>query len=1181
MAAYNINVGVNSYQAARGITQIRASLGQLNNTADRSRNLLSTLFVLPLLGIYTLQSALTNVVTVLADFSRSMAEVRAITGSTALQTRQLEQEFVRLGRTTRFTASEAARAGVQLARAGFDTTQITGVAEATLQLALATATDTSRAADIATNVLTAFNLTVEETVDVFDALTFTTARTNTDLLSLSEALKFIAPAAESANIPLNQIVASLGILAQAGLKGSIAGTGLRRVISKISAESPVVRKRLTEVGLTFEELNIQGGDLIGVLIKLIESGVDLGGAFQLFGDRGGPAFEAVASRLPEVERLAREISNAAGFTEQLAKIMGDNLYDAMVRVGSAVEAVILGIGRIGFEQGLINFLNSLTIRIRAVAADVGILVDILQSIGVLLGGAIFVVVIKTLISITIALTGINVIIKSSVALITSLIAVLINIRAPAIALAGVLTAVIGIFSSIIRVVKIFALIAIPLFIGFADTINVVNSHVTTLQDFLLSLGLSIVKAIVPGLDQVENLRDAFGLIVDNIITFVASEGFLRNVVKVVDLLIRSILGAVEAFKLLFSPALFEAFANAFSSYIEGLTARLITIPLLEMENNIRNIRPLGGTESRDQERERILRQEAIRSLTVGANVDFIDAYATSLDKDPRFKRLAEILEKPLITFEDVLEDATNSATSRISEFTEMQNRIASQRPSERLPITLEINKQPQSVIDERVFRRYLQSQREEYELLGLTNEQRKVRQLILDAEKDTQLDLNETQKEELVTLISGIQVRNSLIEQSRQLTEANELLILNSVERERQTRLLTIQADLFRKLTDVEKQDLLVIIDSNIALERQALLMDSVNDTFLEAETRIADLTELRYKGLINFREYNRELLKANAEIATLRLSTEQLTVAERLRLHNVVALSKATSRQNAIVDGLITEKFNLSVKVNDLNILYRQGAISLRVYREELLKTYTLILEARNIQDEAGDPSNILGIELTSDVLAGIKLGIIDFANTVNDTISFVRNATTNAFKSMEDALVSFVTTGKLEFSSLVDSIVADLVRLSIRQQITGPLFSAITTAFTVSAGATPAGASGGLVRGPGSGTSDSINARISNGEFVVNAASTRAYLPLLQAINKFGGSVSSGNNDGGVSIEIIDQRSNSEAPPVEIENRGRQADGRVAIRATIRDTTKEIVNSGELDSVMAQRYGVRPSLR
>ena len=151
-----------------------------------------------------------------------------------------------------------------------------------------------------------------------------------------------------------------------------------------------------------------------------------------------------------------------------------------------------------------------------------------------------------------------------------------------------------------------------------------------------------------------------------------------------------------------------------------------------------------------------------------------------------------------------------------------------------------------------------------------------------------------------------------------------------------------------------------------------------------------------------------------------------------------------------------------------------------------------------------------------------------------------------------MEDALVSFVTTGKLEFSSLVQSILADLVRLSIRQQITGPLFSAITTAFTVSAGATPAGASGGLVRGPGSGTSDSINARISNGEFVVNAASTKAYLPLLQAINNFGGSISSGNNDGGVKIEIIDQRSNSEAPPVEIENRGRQADGRVAIRAT-----------------------------
>ena len=1176
MAAYNINVGVNAYQAARGITQVRASLGRLNSTADRSRNLLSTLFVLPLLGIYTLQSALTNVISVLADFSRSMAEVRAITGSTALQTKQLEQEFVRLGRTTRFTASEAARAGVQLARAGFGTTQIIGVAEATLQLALATATDTSKAADIATNVLTAFNLTVEETVDVFDALTFTTARTNTDLLGLSEALKFIAPAAESANIPLNQIVASLGILAQAGLKGSIAGTGLRRVISKISAESPVVKKRLTEVGLTFEELNIQGGDLIGVLVKLIESGVDLGGAFQLFGDRGGPAFEAVASRLPEVERLAREIANAAGFTEELAKIMSDNLYDAMVRVGSAIEAVILGLGRLGLEQGLINFLNDLTTNIRAVAADVGILANILQSIGVLLGGAILGIAVKTLLSVVAAVTGINIVLKSAIALVTSLIGVFVKIRTPALALSAVLLAITGAFGSIITIVRRIALIAIPLFIGFGDTIKIVNSQITTLQDFFISLGLSIVRALVPGLEDVQNLGIAFSKIIDNIIAFVASEGFLKNLVKVIDLIIRGFLAAGEALRLAFDPATINTLYNAFARSVENRIDRIILLPILKAVDTIESINPFANAD------DTAIRRRFIAELE-GAD-SFIDDFTDKLERSNLGERLAEILEKPIITFEDVLTDATGIASSRIIEFTEMQRRIAAQRPPERLPITLSINEQPQSVVDERVFRRYLKSQREEFELLGLTNQQRKVRQIILDAEEDTQLELNKAQKDELTTLISSIQVKNALAEQSRQLIRTNELLILNSVERERQTRLLAIQDELYRELTTTEKQEQLVLIDANIALERQAILMDQVNDTFLETETRIRDLNELRYKGLINFRDYNTELLKANAEIATLRLSTEQLTIAERLRLHNIVVLSNAISRQNGIIDSLITEQFNLSVKVKDLNALYMQGAISLRVYREELLKTYTLILEARNIQDEVGESGSILGIELTPDVLTGIKLGVIDFADTFKDTISLVRKSTAEAFKSMEDALVTFVTTGKLEFSSLVDSILVDLVRLSIKQQITGPLFSAITTAFTSPLGGAGIDfgiASGGLVRGPGSGTSDSINARISNGEFVVNAASTRAYLPLLQAINKFGGNISSGkNNDSGVSIEIVDQRS-ANAPPVEIENRGRQADGRVAIRATIRDTTRDIVSNGELDSVMAQRYGVRPSLR
>ena len=112
VAQYSINVGVNSAQAARGIQQIRSSLRNLNSTADRSRNILSTLFIVPLFGIYTLQSALINVVSVMAEYSEAMAQIRAVSGATVDQTRALNREFQRLGITTRFTATEAAGAGI-------------------------------------------------------------------------------------------------------------------------------------------------------------------------------------------------------------------------------------------------------------------------------------------------------------------------------------------------------------------------------------------------------------------------------------------------------------------------------------------------------------------------------------------------------------------------------------------------------------------------------------------------------------------------------------------------------------------------------------------------------------------------------------------------------------------------------------------------------------------------------------------------------------------------------------------------------------------------------------------------------------------------------------------------------------------------------------------------------------
>ncbi len=109
--------------------------------------------------------------------------------------------------------------------------------------------------------------------------------------------------------------------------------------------------------------------------------------------------------------------------------------------------------------------------------------------------------------------------------------------------------------------------------------------------------------------------------------------------------------------------------------------------------------------------------------------------------------------------------------------------------------------------------------------------------------------------------------------------------------------------------------------------------------------------------------------------------------------------------------------------------------------------------------------------------------------------------------FGHLENALVSFVTTGKLDFKSLINSILADLARMVIQMLIIRPLMGIFGGLFGFSAGGlVPGFASGGAVRGAGTSTSDSILARLSHGEFVVNARATEQYYPLLKAINDGG---------------------------------------------------------------------------
>lgn len=213
-----------------------------------------------------------------------------------------------------------------------------------------------------------------------------------------------------------------------------------------------------------------------------------------------------------------------------------------------------------------------------------------------------------------------------------------------------------------------------------------------------------------------------------------------------------------------------------------------------------------------------------------------------------------------------------------------------------------------------------------------------------------------------------------------------------------------------------------------------------------------------------------------------------------------------------------------------------------------------------------------------------GQRQSLLDFYDNYKESMLSLGDVLTNAFSNVEDSIVDFCRTGKLSFSDMVDSMIEDLLRLMIQQQMAGfakgisSFFTPSNSTFTAAAFAATA-ASGGYIQGPGTGTSDSIPAWLSNGEFVMNAQATAKYLPLLKQMNenKFakGGLVGNSSAGNGVDIQVIDQRGSNAAPIQTSQQQG--PDGRKMIKMLVRDTVRQGFANGSYDSSMQTTYGIR----
>jgi TP901 family phage tail tape measure protein len=316
-------------------------------------------------GVFATRGALDAI----AGFGQAMSKVEAVTGATNDQMEGLRKLARKLGEETQFTAGQAAEGMAFLGMAGFDATKILKSMPDVLNLAAAGNLDLATTADIASNIMTGFRIEAEQMGRVSDTLSIAAAKSNTNIFQMGDAMKFVAPVAASANISLGQTAAAIGVLSDAGMQATLAGTGLRRVISELAKPAKPAIEVLSAAGLTMKDLDIKTRGLVPVLESLRPIAEDNTKAFTVFGDRGAPAIINITKAIPKLKELTKTMEGGSGAALNMSKIMLDNLAGDTKAMVSAMESMVLSTGERGLTGTLRGLTKQMTLFFRALAGN--------------------------------------------------------------------------------------------------------------------------------------------------------------------------------------------------------------------------------------------------------------------------------------------------------------------------------------------------------------------------------------------------------------------------------------------------------------------------------------------------------------------------------------------------------------------------------------------------------------------------------------------------------------------------------------------------------------------------------------------------------------------------------------------------------------------------------------------
>lgn len=516
-----------------------------------------------------------------ADFDSAMANVAAISGATGDDLQALRDKAREMGEKTKFSASEAADAMSYMAMAGWKTGDMLSGIEGIMNLAAASGEDLAATSDIVTDALTAFGLTAEDSAHFADILAAASSNANTNVSMMGETFKYCAPVAGALGYSAEDVAEAIGLMGNAGIKSTQAGTALRTMMTKLQGELKLSGEALGEV--TIQTANADGSmrELSDILAdcrtafsKMSESEA-AAAAETLVGKNAMSGFLALMNSAPgDIDKLRNAIDNCDGSAENMAAIMQDNLNGQLTILKSQLEELAISFGEmlmpvirkvVTAVQGFVDKLNNMDEAQRKTIITIGLVIAALGPFLVILGTVISTVgkSMKAYASATKGIKKLMVAVKSGTGIFGKLGTALGGISAPVLAIVAVIAVLVAAFTHLWKTNDGFRENIIATWTQIKET---VSNFCQGIVDRLNSLGFEFSSIT----EVLKAVWDGFCNLLGPVF-----EGAFRFISDTLSTVLDVILNTVDFFIAVFSgdwEGAWEAVKNIFSSIWNGLVS---------------------------------------------------------------------------------------------------------------------------------------------------------------------------------------------------------------------------------------------------------------------------------------------------------------------------------------------------------------------------------------------------------------------------------------------------------------------------------------------------------------------------------------------------------------------------------------------------------------------------------